>query len=285
MQEGLDYSNFNTRVQAGVNIHLPIGSVISLDGNLFYKYQRVSVNQEENDLSAGQLGYDFGLSLNTSGPRILLAYGEIPYDMTADQNFFLEQQRPSGTIFRWQDINHDKEYQSGETDTVFGYTGGAYHFLDPDVSNPVHRRLLLTVSLPVFKNWRLKLKGIYKTIINNYWVKHKENYGFYEQEGDKEFFFYDKPFEDYTLTNQTFEEDPFYAQFLIQLTGGRKDRWIYSFSFLAHIGMGTTMFGNGPGASDHGLIHESQANPNSWINGHGRLDGLYGQDVFWLVLS
>lgn len=273
MQPGFAYRNFNTRAQAGTRLHIPLGSVFSLDGNLFFKYQKLTVNQEDNCLTASQLGYDLGLSFTSGGTSILLAYGDIPYDLSTDLNFFLEQQRPSATLFRWQDANGDGEYQSGETSTVFGYSGGAYHFLDENVTNPTHRRLLLSVSLPLFKNWIFKIKGLYKTIINNFWVAHRENYGFYEEVNGRELFFYNQPFQDFTLTNQAFEKDPFYAQFLLQLTGGEKDRWIYSFSFLAHIGMGTTMFGNGPGANDYGLIHESQANPNSWINGHGRLDG------------
>jgi len=37
--------------------------------------------------------------------------------------------------------------------------------------------------------------------------------------------------------------------------------------------MGVTAFGNGPGSNDIGILDENQANPNSWINGYGRLDG------------
>ena len=37
--------------------------------------------------------------------------------------------------------------------------------------------------------------------------------------------------------------------------------------------MGNTAFGNGPEANDIGVISESQAFPNSWINGFGRVDG------------
>jgi hypothetical protein len=42
---------------------------------------------------------------------------------------------------------------------------------------------------------------------------------------------------------------------------------------MAHIGMGQTAFGNGPAANDIGVLSESQANPNTWINGYGRVDG------------
>jgi hypothetical protein len=42
---------------------------------------------------------------------------------------------------------------------------------------------------------------------------------------------------------------------------------------MAHMGMGFTAFGNGPEANDVGVISESQASPNSWINGFGRVDG------------
>jgi hypothetical protein len=55
--------------------------------------------------------------------------------------------------------------------------------------------------------------------------------------------------------------------------GKEEKKWYFSFSFMAHIGMGYTAFGNGPGTNDFGILDESQANPNTWINGYGRVDG------------
>jgi hypothetical protein len=55
--------------------------------------------------------------------------------------------------------------------------------------------------------------------------------------------------------------------------GKEAQKWYFSFSFMAHLGMGNTAFGNGPGANDFGILDESQANPNTWINGYGRVDG------------
>jgi len=123
------------------------------------------------------------------------------------------------------------------------------------------------------KNFTFLFKRIYKKIINPLWVTHQGDYGFYQQEEDHNLFFYDQPFADFYLTNASFEKEPFYAQALFAVRGGVPGKWIFYFSFLAHMGMGNTVFGNGPGANDIGLIDETMANPNSRINSFGRLDG------------
>jgi hypothetical protein len=41
---------------------------------------------------------------------------------------------------------------------------------------------------------------------------------------------------------------------------------------MAHMGMGSTILADGP-SSDIGLLDETMANPNSWINSFGRVDG------------
>ena len=104
----------------------------------------------------------------------------------------------------------------------------------------------------------------------------------------QDYYFFDRPFTAFELGNAAFAKDPFYAQFLIQLQGQKAERWFFSFSFLAHMGMGYTAFGNGPTANDIGIISESQAFPNSWINGYGRVDGdraFVGKIFFGYYLS
>ena len=104
----------------------------------------------------------------------------------------------------------------------------------------------------------------------------------------RSYYFLDRPFTAFELSNAAFAKDPFYAQFLVRVQGERAQRWYFSFSFLAHMGMGYTAFGNGPTANDIGVISESQAFPNSWINGYGRVDGdraFVGKIFFGYYLS
>jgi len=132
---------------------------------------------------------------------------------------------------------------------------------------------MIALTAKLSEKFRFNLKGLYKKISDNFWVSFKEDYGFYEEVDGKEIYLFSRPFEDFVLSNYPFDKDPFYAQLLMQVMGSEKNKWYFSFSFMAHIGMGHTAFGNGPSANDIGVLDESQANPNSWINGFGRVDG------------
>ena len=134
---------------------------------------------------------------------------------------------------------------------------------------------MLHFTTPLSKRWVLNIKGIYKRIKNHFRISfdNVEDYGFFEPHGGYDIFFFDQPFKDYYLTNNDLEKNPFYAQIHFNVKGEKKGKWFFSFTFMAHMGMGDTAFGNGPGSNDIGILHESQANPNSWINGFGRLDG------------
>jgi len=132
---------------------------------------------------------------------------------------------------------------------------------------------LVTVSTPISQRFRVDLKGIYKWIDKSLAVRFREQFGFFEPHDDHRLFFFDRPFRDFYLTNPEFEEDPFYAQALLRVHGGEPGEWFFSFSFMAHIGMGVTRFGNAADSNDIGFVGESQADPNSLINGFGRVDG------------
>ena len=271
---GGDYKNSNMSFTGGVNLSVDISDSVCLFGKLLYKIGFLNFNDSESDLRSGSPGIDLGVWLfKGKNLEILLSYGILPYEIRENINFFLEKDRPSGTIYRWNDTNSDRIYQNGEQGRVFGYTGNQYHFIDENISVPVKKRLLIGLSTRISKRFVLNIKGIYKKIKNSFWVKYNQEYGFYEMHNGHNVFFYNRPFRDYYLSNADMDKDPFYAQLLLNIEGGEANRWFYSFSFMAHMGMGYTSFGNGPGASDIGIVDESQANPNSLINGYGRLDG------------
>lgn len=270
------YTNTNLNGNAGIKFRADISSRMSLLTHLLLNFNRLSFDYSENNLEFVTPGFDVGLyvSLFKKGKGgLLFSYGRLPYHIRENTNFFLEQDRPSGALFNWNDSNGDGRFQSGEEGTFAGTTGGAYHFLDPDISAPVKERAMVQFSTRISKNFALNIKAIYKKIKNNLRVRFNGDYGFYETQGEHEFYFYDDPYRDYVLGSGGYEKDPFYAQFHFNFKGRRADRWYFSFSFMAHMGMGVTAFGNGPASNDIGILDESQANPNSWINGFGRLDG------------
>ncbi len=273
-EPGNSYDHSNLASNMGISLSMEISRDISLTAKLWLNHSSLSFDSEANNLSFWTPAFDAGLILfKNKNPRIFIAYGRIPYDLRENVNMFLETGRPSASIYYWEDLNHDLNYQAGEEGPVYGYSGGQFHYLDENISRPCKNRFLLDISTRLSRNWNLNIKGIYKKITDNFWVRFDREYGFFDSREGYDLYFYDRPFQHYILGNQDFDDDPFYAQLLLNLQGGVKGRWFFSFSFMAHIGMGTTAFGNGAGTNDIGVIDESQADPNSWINGYGRLDG------------
>lgn len=272
--KGKAYRNANMNARIGMNIDADISREVSLLAKLYLNYDGLYFDNTANNLTFFTPAFDVGLLLfKTRRTRLLFSYGILPYDTRENINFFLESERPYGTLHRWHDTNGDTSYQMGEEGDIFGYTGGRYHFVDENISAPRKERLLLHFSTPLSRYFTLHIKAIYKRIKNRFRVKFNQEYGFYETHENHEIYFFDKPFRDYYLANGGYEKEPFYAQLLLDFQGRRADKWFFSFSFLAHMGMGDTAFGNGPGSNDIGIIDESQANPNSWLNGFGRVDG------------
>lgn len=271
---GNTYQNSNMNARIGMNIGAKISKDVSLLAKLYLNYDGLHFDNTSNNLSFFTPAFDIGLLLfKTRRSRLLFSIGILPYDIRENTNFFLESERPYATLHWWHDTNGDTSYQPGEEGDIFGYTGGRYHFVDENISAPRKERLLLHFSTPLSKHFTFNIKAIYKRIKNRFRVKFNREYGFYESHENHDIYFFDKPFRDYYLSNGGYEKEPFYAQLLLNFQGRRADKWFFSFSFLAHMGMGDTTFGTGPGSSDIGIIDESQANPNSWLNGFGRVDG------------
>ena len=271
-QQGQDYRNTNLNLRMGALVKSSLNDNFIVLAKVFLQYSGLRFQNGENNLGFLSLAYDVGVLLFKT-PQILLSFGRTPYELRENLNFFLETQRPWGTVFSWDDLNHDLEYQAGEEKTIVGYTGSRFHSLDQELKAPAKQRYLLVLTAPLSKRFNLTIKGLYKKIVNNLGVRFGEEYGFYEQVGGSDLYFFDRPYRDFVLSNSAFEKEPFYAQLLLQVSSCENTQWFFSFSFLAHMGMGTTAFGNGPGSNDLGVLNETQADPNTWINGFGRLDG------------
>lgn len=289
--QGENYHNTNLEVKAGFHFTAHLNAHFALLAKVWYQLQQLRFNEQNNNISVSAPGFDAGLQLvfaRAKRGRLQLLYGISPYTYTGDSNFFLETQRPYGTIYYWNDANHDGRYQTGETRGIYGYTGGLYHHLSADIAMPSYQRVELYFTTPISKYFSIDVNGLYKKFKNNPRISFADDYGFYENHDGQNLYFFTKPISDYYLSNAGYEKEPFYAQFFFRVHGERAQHWFFSVSFMAHMGMGVTAFGNGPASNDIGILDESQANPNSMINGFGRIDGERGfvfKNVFGYYLA
>jgi hypothetical protein len=268
------YRNSRLLGSGGALLAMDLLAKVRLNARLFFQYQGFGFETARNDCYFFQPGAEFGITWSAGKKTVLsLSYGILPYELRANFSDFLEDQRPGATVYYWQDNNGDSIFQPGEKGAVYGESGGSSHFLSPDLRLPQRERILLQFTVPLSANFNLHIKGLYKKIHQPLWTFFADEYGHYEDISGQEYYFFDRPFNTFELGNAAFAKDPFYAQLLLRVAGQKPGRWFFSFSILAHIGMGYTAFGNGPTANDIGIISESQAFPNSWINGYGRVDG------------
>jgi hypothetical protein len=268
------YSNSRLLGSAGALLAVPLLPKVSFAARLFCQYQGLVFKTASQDGHFLEPGVDLGITF-AAGKRtaVSLSYGNLPYELRAGASDFLEDRRPGATVYYWQDGNGDGLFQAEEEGDVYGTIGGPSHAAAPDLRPPRRERVLLQLTAPLWGSFSLNIKGLYKKMQRPLWVHFADEYGHYEEISGQDYYFIDRPFTAFELGNAGFAKDPFYAQLLLRLDGQKPGRWFFSFSFLAHIGMGRTAFGNGPTANDIGIISESQAFPNTWINGYGRVDG------------
>lgn len=283
------YRNQRAKAAAGTLLRMDLGGGFDLRARLFLQYQRLAFQDAAAGLDFLQPGAEAGIGWQAGKrTRLSLSYGVLPYELGAGAGDFLETRRPGAEVRFWGDANRDGLFQAGEQGELFARSGGTGHAAAEDLKPSRRERLEMFLSTRLSRNFHLDVKGLYKRIRRPLWVSFADEYGQYERVDGKEFYFLDRPVSAYELGNAPFARDPFYAQFLLRIHGERARRWYFSFSFLAHMGMGTTAFGNGPEANDVGVISESQAFPNSWINGYGRVDGdraFVGKIFFGYFLS
>jgi hypothetical protein len=268
------YRNRRRSGSAGALLAMELGRRVELNARLFLQYQGLDFQGSAGDVGGLQPGGQAGVSLRAGkGTTVSLSFGLLPYEWRAGVADFLETQRPGAEVRYWHDLDGDGRFQAGEAGPLFALSGGASHAAAAALKPSLRQRLELLLSTRLARNFSLDIKGLYKWIRRPLWASFAEDFGHYAEVDGKSYYFLDRPVSAYELGNAPFGRDPFYAQFLMRIHGEKAQRWYFSFSFMAHMGMGFTAFGNGPEANDVGVISESQAFPNSWINGFGRVDG------------
>jgi len=273
-QPGSRYSHRVWNVHAGMSSSVELSRRLELRGEAGLVRSGVSGISAERDFSFGALEWDAGV-VWTPGrrTRLALALGASPVVATADVGRFLEHRRPLGFVYSWgNDINGDGEFQAVEALNLYGVTGGPAHGVDADLRAPRRERLALELSTPMSTHWTFDVRAMLKRFRGLLTVDYAEPYGHLQTVDQRTVYLLDRPVLAYSLQNSTFAEHPFYAQLRFTFRGQGKG-WLFSFSFLAHMGMGSAPFGNGPVANDLGTLSEWQAGPNARANAFGRLDG------------
>jgi hypothetical protein len=272
-QDGTAYRHRRLDMNGGLAVRLPLTRRLDLQGRGFARGQSLTFESGAANLTVWTPGFDVGLEWRPSHRwNLMLAFGRIPLELGPQVSFFLESGRPSGQIWHWRDSDGDLAYDSGETNYLFGYSGGGHHTAAENLRCPVQQRLMALIGLDLGKRFRLDIKGILGKTIDQLWVRFAEEYGYYTTVNGQSVYVISKAYDRYVLTNNDFLRNPFYSELLLRLSARRENRWFFSLSFLSHIGMGATAFGNGV-ESDSGVIDESQANPNTWYNAFGRVNG------------
>ncbi len=257
---GSPYKNSNLMLTGGLSFIYYFSDNLKLKTHLYYAASSLSFEDRRKNLFLGGIAYDFQVFLfRDKDISFSVFYGRRPQEIRENLNFFLEDQRPFGIIY-------------DNSGNEMGYTGGKYHHVSENLNTPYEKRFMISSTIRLSDTFKINLRGVYAKFSDNLWVKYKGYNGIYKEIDGFNLYFRSKP-EDYILTNYDFDKDPFYAEFLFNILGMKKKSWFFSFSFMAHMGMGDTAFGNGPVYNDIGFLDESMADPNSWINGYGRVDG------------
>lgn len=272
--KGAATSSSLLRASGGVQADRAIGREAHLLAKAWALLVRVNPSGTVNDRTWVEPGLDLGVSSPLwPGARLQIAAALAPGEVRENLAEFLEQGAPSAMVAGWNDSNGDRRYQPNEQGSVYGYSGGPNHLLDPGMLFPRERRLMVSLEQELSPHWRVGVHGLYKTFANQLWVNFKDPYGFQETSSGRTLFFFDRPYKDFYLGNAPSGPQPFYGQACFRVSGQREQRWLFALSFLTHIGMSPTAFGNGPLSNDPGIIAESQANPNTLLNAFGRVDG------------
>ncbi|MDY0295937.1 MAG: hypothetical protein RB296_01355 [Acidobacteriota bacterium] len=277
---GIDWlpgSRYNHRVwnhRLGMNGWTKLSPGLKLLGEAGFCRSGLSGISTQRDFSWQGADWDLGLEWNLSRrSRLRFALGASPLRITPDVGRFLEPRRPMGMVYNWAaDINGDGLFQPGEASSLYGLTGASAHMADPDLQAPRREQISLEFSTPISPRWTLDVSGMLKRFRHLLTVDYAAEFGHLQMVDQRLVYLLDRPVEAYTLNNSTFEQDPFYAQLRFAVSGHGR-RWLFSFSFMAHMGMGSAPFGNGPVANDLGTLSEWQAGPNARLNAFGRLDG------------
>ena len=146
-QGGGAYRNQKFLGVGGALLAMNVAEKITFNARLFFQYQGLVFETARNDCHFFQPGAELGITWS-AGKRsaISLSYGILPYELRGNVSDFLEDQRPAAAIYYWHDDNGDGRFQDQEKGAVFGQSGGASHFISPNLQPPRRESVLLQLT-------------------------------------------------------------------------------------------------------------------------------------------
>ena len=206
-----------------------------------------------------------------------------------DQVRFISNHYLSGQQFFWRDLNSDRDYQTNEQLGLFKTTGGKYHLLSGDLKQPSINYLDISWEWNIGKKWFFYVINQYRSF-RNLWTSEFDqdpaNLGTIVLSAAEEVFMFNGgqvinynvvPFKE-ELMEQAAEaklnfifDNPFYAGSTMKLFRETKRSYFVT-SFSAYMVTGFAPMGNGVLHNTPGILSESLANPNTYIDYLGRFD-------------
>ena len=271
---GTGYDHRLWNAHAGFRASLRLTRKWKLLADLELTHSGMSFSNDERNISWSSPALDMGMIWDIGKrTRLFLALGTSPVQPTSHVSRFLDPGRPGALVYHWgSDLNGDGIFQTAEASGMYGVSGAPWHHVDGDLKAPRRDRLAIEFTTPLSRRWSLDIRAVYKRFHDLLTVDYAGEFGHMETVDNLMLYLLDQPVSGYVLTNSSFEKDPFYGQFRFTIRGQGK-RWLFSFSFMAHMGMGSAPLGNGAVANDPGTLSELQAGPNNRWNAFGRLDG------------
>ncbi|MFY0652507.1 MAG: hypothetical protein JXQ96_10760 [Cyclobacteriaceae bacterium] len=263
------------------------GFLLNAKGNL--TYDGILFNPK----SITALNYELGFKVQKQLGRKLTSYFEfgkrrVPFEF--DQVRFLSNKYQSGQTYFWNDTNNDQNYSASEKGDLFTTTGGAYRSASDELKQPDIYYLDYGNKWKMGKRWELTFLAQYRKFANQWTVQYDRNaetIGQFMPNGDGENIYYldDGQTINYNVVpfdQQLFERlaekklgwlfnSPFYGGLTLNLEKKTPKTYFYV-SATAYEVVGLSPMGNGVLTNNLGVLSESQANPNTYIENLGRLD-------------
>lgn len=295
--------NFYGKIDAGINNRFDFDFIL-INFSLYSGFNYYFNDKLTNSLFF--LNYEVNINIDFFKKNIIspfINFSIKPVDINSNLALLLNP--------NYLNIYH---YIGDETNgySLIDTTGGKFLSVADNIKQPYIYSLNIGTDIKISENWKFKIDGIAKLFKNMFWILFKDdnNSDYYTADNygsdDGQFntinnynvFFYNilnDSIRDYILTNYDssligggkYFSEPFYAGVKIVLTGYEDEKWFVNISFAAYLSMAVTTFGNGFVTNDIGNIDFSMANPDTWINGYGRVDNdraYVGKGVFGFKL-
>ncbi len=220
---------------------------------------------------------------------------QLPFD--AEYIKFFSNNYMSGQTYSWHDLNNDKQFQANEKGVLFTTTGGQYHEMSSRLRQPyevyfdthfdikIDKRNVFIISgqyRQFFDLWLMEYTkpasqlGYYKSVDINIYDMYPAQYDqiYFLNNGQVNY----KAMNDYPRYLKAgggnfdwLTKNPFYAGFTLDYQY-RGEKLFIDASFTTFKVIGFAAMGNGVLANSPGVLSESMANPNSYLNRLGRFD-------------